>query len=667
MLEHALYGFAQMLDPMLLLLILISLAGGIIVGALPGFSPTMGVALLVPFTFSMTPVEGLIVLAGVYTGAVYGGSISAILLNIPGAPSNIATLFDGYPMAQKGEGRKALLASAMASAHGGIISAIALLILAPLLAIVALKFGAAEKFWVAVFGLVIIASLGTGKELIKGLISGCFGVWLGIIGISPSTGEPRFVFGIMDLWGGVNLIPALVGFFAFSQVLIYFENVMKQGEKTIIQAPKKKGDIISLYKDMWKKYTNITLYSGVLGTILGIVPGAGGQVGGIVAYDQVKRFSKNASDFGKGKIEGLIAPETANNATVGGALIPLFTLGIPGSPTAAVLLGGLLIHGLWPGPLLFSINADITYTFMAGFLVAQIGLLFVAVFILNYASHILKVKEYYLGPTVIALCLFGSFAVNNNFFDVYVMVALGIIGYFFLKLGITPAPAVLGLILGPIAEENFLLGMRTGLAKDGVLHYFFTRPISIVVILVIVGVILSTIWMERNRIRKEKQALKESGMEKAPSKKGIFTLDAILGMVLVAISVLTWILYLNGLSHEASIFPKVTFFVVGLVGLVQIFFATFVHSDDLKWIPWKVVGEISIATILAVVLAKIVGFYTVSFLLMFYVGIRMVMVSGNDPKKYLLKMLAFGVGVIIFFYLSFGVFLYLPTPRGILF
>lgn len=673
MLEHLLYGFSHLADPMLLMLIVVSLAGGIVIGALPGFSPTMGVALLVPFTFVMTPVEGLTVLAGVYTGAVYGGSISAILLNIPGAPANIATLFDGYPMAQKGEGRKALLASAMASAHGGFISAVALLIFAPLLAVVALKFGAAEKFWVAVFGLVIIASLGTGKELIKGLISGGFGVWLGLIGISPSTGEPRFTFGIMDLWGGINLIPALVGFFAFSQVLIYFENVMRSGEKQIIQAPTQKGDIWSLYKEMWLKFKKLQLFTGILGTILGIIPGAGGQVGGIVAYDQVKRFSKNPSEYGTGKIEGVIAPECANNATVGGSLIPLLTLGIPGSPTAAVLLGGLLIHGLWPGPLLFSINAEITFTFMAAFLLSQVALLFVAVVILNYAAHILKVREFYLGPSVIALCLFGSFAVNNNFFDVYVMLVLGIVGYFFLKIGILPAPAVLGLILGRIAEENFLLGMRIGLAKDGVWHYFFSRPISLGVIAIILAVIASTIWMERNRIKKERmdKAADNKAVEKdnieLKASKGIFSQDAIMGIILLVISILTWQLYLKDLSKEAAIFPTVTFVFLGIIAVVQIIFATFVYSDPPKWIPWKVVGEISLATIIAIVFAKTLGFYTVTFLLMVYVGYRMVVYSGKNGIKHLHKLILFGVGAVLTLYLAFGVFLYLPTPRGIFF
>ncbi|MBS3969013.1 MAG: tripartite tricarboxylate transporter permease [Clostridia bacterium] len=670
MIEHLLYGFSHLADPMLLMLIVVSLAGGIVIGALPGFSPTMGVALLVPFTFAMTPVEGLTVLAGVYTGAVYGGSISAILLNIPGAPANIATLFDGYPMAQKGEGRKALLASAIASAHGGFLSAIALLIFAPLLAVVALKFGAAEKFWVAVFGLVIIASLGTGKELIKGLVSGGFGVWLGMIGTSPSTGEPRFTFGIMDLWGGINLIPALVGFFAFTQVLIYFENIMQSGERQIIQAPTKKGDIWALYKETWLKFKKLQLFTGILGTILGIIPGAGGQVGGIVAYDQAKRFSKNPSEYGTGKIEGVIAPECANNATVGGSLIPLLTLGIPGSPTAAVLLGGLLIHGLWPGPLLFSVNGEITFTFMAAFLLSQIALLFVAIVILNYAAHILKVKDFYLGPSVIALCLFGSFAVNNNFFDIYVMLVLGIIGYFFLKIGILPAPAVLGLILGRIAEESFILGMRTGLAKDGVWHYFFSRPISLGVIAIILAVVASTIWMERNRLKAEKMARAVNGkvdeeVNRAP--RGILSQDAILGMVLLAICILTWQLYLTNLSKEAAIFPTVTFAFLGIVAVVQIIFATFVYSDPPKWIPWKVIGEVSIATAITIVLAKTLGFYTVTFLLMVYIGYRMVVYSGKSGIKHLHKLILFGIGAVLTLYLAFGLFLYLPTPRGILF
>lgn len=666
MFEHIIYGFTHLLDPVLILLIVASLVGGIAIGALPGFSPTMGVALLVPFTFTMTPVEGLTVLAGVYTGAVYGGSISAILLNIPGAPANMATLFDGYPMALKGEGRKALLVSAMASAHGGIISGIALLVFAPLLAIVALMLGPAEKFWVAIFGLVIISSLGTGKELIKGLISGCFGIWLGIVGISPMTGEPRFTFGVIELWGGINIIPALVGFFAFSQVIIYFEELMSNDGKKIIQVPRIKGQAIKLFKEIWHRYRNLTLFSGILGTIIGIIPGAGGQVGGIIAYDQAKRFSKNKNEFGKGHIEGIIAPETANNATVGGSLIPLLTLGIPGSPTAAVLLGGLLIHGLWPGPLLFSVNAEITYTFMAAFLLGQVTLFFVAVALLKYTSNLLSIKEYYLGPFIITLCLFGSFAVNNNFFDIYIMLILGIVGYLFLKIGLLPAPVVLGLILGPIAEENLLLGMRISLAKDGIWNYFFCRPISIGIIVVIIAVFTSTVLIEIKRKKTDRET-SVSKIEGSMPIKGIFTLDTLLGLVVMLTSISIWFFYLKHLSREASLFAIVIMFVVFVLGCIQFFYALFMHSDRIKWIPWKVVIDISIACLTAVLLAKAVGFYTVIFFLILYIGIKMLVVTGKICFKQIIRMLLFSFGIIGIFYLLFNVLIYLPTPKGLLF
>ena len=668
MLEHILYGFGQLLDLRIIFWIVISVIGGSIVGAMPGISPTMAVALVVPFTFVMNPVEGLLVLGGIFVGGVYGGSISAILLNIPGAPANIATIIDGYPMAKKGQARRALVASAIASAHGGMVGALGLMLFAPLLAAFALGFGTAEIFWAAIFGLVIIASLGTGKELIKGLLSGGFGVWLGIIGTSPTTGDGRFTFGLDALWGGISLVPAMVGFFAFAQVMVYFEDVMRKGEQQAIQAQSQKGDVWAIYKEMWKKLKSVQLIGAIVGLITGLMPGVGGQVGGIVAYDQVKRYSKNPEEFGKGRIEGVVAPEFANSTTVGMSLVPTFTLGIPGSPTAAVLLGGLLIHGLWPGPTLFTENADIAYTFMAGFFVSQIVILLAAILILKYAAHILKVKEYYMGPTIIALCFFGAFAVNNNFFDVYVMLALGVIGYFLLKIGITPIAAVLGLVLGAIAEQNFLLGYRIASARDMVFEFFFMRPISMVIIGCIILLIASTIWMERNRMIKEAKMKKENPeIDSGPKYKGIFSVDAIIGMVVVAVSIGVWQLYLVNLPREAAMFPIAAFQMIAVVGVVQIIYATKIQSDRVGWIPWRIIAEVSVASIIAASIINFVGFYTTVFFLMVFVGARMVAASGKNTMQYLPKIILFSIGAITFLYLAFGVLLFLPTPRGILF
>jgi len=673
LLEYILLGFVNLFNLELIMLIILGLAGGIIIGALPGFSPTMGVALLVPFTFFMSPIEGLSTLSAVYAGAVYGGSISAVLINIPGAPANVATLFDGYPMAQKGEGRKALLASLIASVSGGLISAVALIFIAPLLAVIALKFGSPEKFWMAVFGLVIISSLGTGRELIKGLLSGAFGVWLGIIGTSPITGEPRFTFGLGELWGGISVVPALVGLFAFSQALVYFERIMQRtGPAEVIEVKKEKGDIWRLVKEFFTKYRNLTLYTGVLGTVIGIIPGAGGQVGGVVAYDQAKRFSKKSDQFGTGVVEGVIAPETANNATVGGAIIPLLTLGIPGSPTAAVLLGGLLIHGLWPGPLLFTDNAAITYTFMVAFLFAQVAMFFVALPMLTQAVHIVRVSDYYLGPAVVALCIFGAFAVNNNFFDVYVMIALGIVGYLFIKTGISLAPAILGIVLGPIAELNFMLALRVGTAKGDLMGYLFTRPISVAILLLILVVLVSTVLMEIKRYKKTRETVPDAVLGKSENAtrntaRGLWSLDAVMGIIIIFASILIWQLYLARLSSETGLFPIAVFIVVGLIGLVQAGYGIFVYSDRVKWIPWRVVIEVTAATVVAVLAANTLGLFTVTFLLCTYVGIRMVSLSGNQIRGYAAKILVYNIAAIAFLYVCFKVLLQLPTPQGLFF
>ncbi|MCG8402791.1 MAG: tripartite tricarboxylate transporter permease [Firmicutes bacterium] len=661
MLENILTGVTHVFSIELLILIIIGTMGGIIIGALPGFSPTMGVALLVPFTFNMSSVEGLATLAAVYSGAVYGGSISAILLNIPGAPANIATIFDGYPMAVKGEGNKALLTSVISSFHGGTISAVALILIAPVLAIFALKFGPPEKFWVAIFGLVLIASMGTSKELLKGLISGAFGIWLGIIGISPITGESRFTFGNIDLQGGISLVPALVGLFAFSQALIYLEKLIRQNKTNLVQVTNEKGLFFKVYKEIVTKFAGLTVFSGSLGSFIGAIPGAGGQVGGIIAYDQAKRFSRDKKQFGKGAMAGVIAPEAANNGTVGGAIVPMLTLGIPGSPTAAVLLGGLLIHGLWPGPDLFTTNAETTYTFMFAFLLAQFALLVCGVLGAGYFTHVLRVPEYFLGPGVIALCIFGAFAVSNNYFDIYVMLILGIIGYFALKIGIPPAPAVLGLILGPIAESNLMLGMRIGSAQGDILQYFFTRPIAAVLVLLVVGAIVSTLLLELKRHNQEKMIAKQS----TNLYKGITSMDAIVGLTVFVTCILTYFMYINKLQMETGIYASYVFLFVALLGLVLFFVGWRFTSDKIQWVPWLRVGEVTLVTLASIILGQYLGFYTSTFLLMSYLSARMISISGAAIKPNITKIIGFSAGITLFMYIAFGMFLSLPTPRGL--
>ena len=359
--------FGQVFEPFNFMLLLIGTIGGLILGATPGLSPTMAVALLIPFTFRLEPAQGLILLGAAYTSTVAGGAVSAILLKIPGAPANIATTLDGHTMAQKGQGAKALQLSFISSAIGGVFGVLLLIFLTPLLAKWALAFGPSHLFWLAILGVTVIGTLDT-SSVVKGLLSGCIGLWLATIGFDDIMGAQRFIFH-PALGGGINVIPALIGLFAIPQVI----TMMAKGRSTtnadviIVQ----KSPIKAAFAEVFSRKRALAIGTGV-GSIIGLIPGVGGQIAGLVAYDQSKKFSPERDKFGTGHSEGVIAAEAANNAMVGPSLVPLLTLSIPGSPTAAVLLGGLLIHGIFPGTDLFDNHPDVAWTFINSMLIGQV-------------------------------------------------------------------------------------------------------------------------------------------------------------------------------------------------------------------------------------------------------------------------------------------------------
>jgi putative tricarboxylic transport membrane protein len=376
-----------------ILILVLGTIGGLLLGAAPGLSPTMAVALLIPFTFKMSPEQGLIMLGAVYTATVAGGAISAILLKIPGAPANIATVMDGYPMAKNGRSTEALHYCFISSFIGGVIGILVLIFFTPVLADVALKFGPSHMFWIAIFGVTVIATLDS-NSIIKGLFSGALGLWLATIGYDSVLGVERFVFNPI-FSGGINIIAALVGLFAIPQVLSMLEK--KQDLSDQFQMEKK-----SLFQSMkynLSRFKALTIGS-ITGVIIGLIPGAGGQIAGLVSYDQIKKVSKNKENFGKGEPDGIIAAESANNAMVGPSLVPLLTLGVPGSPTAAVLLGGLLIHGMFPGPNLFTIYAETTWTFINSLLVAQFLMLIFGLYISGLAKYVIKTPVNYMAETL---------------------------------------------------------------------------------------------------------------------------------------------------------------------------------------------------------------------------------------------------------------------------
>lgn len=475
--ELLLNGLINLMHWNTLLILGISVVIGIIIGAFPGLTATMGVALLLPFTFGMGPINGILLLIGIYFGGIYGGSVTAILLNTPGTSSAAATAIDGYPLAQKGFGYKALTLSTISSGIGGVLSVIILIIVAPLLAEFALRFSAPETFALAVFGLSIITSIAS-ESLLKGLISCFIGLLVATVGLDPISGFPRYTFGNADLLSGIELVPAVIGLFAAAQVFLLAKELSNKKQNITVSVQK-----IGLKWDEFKGLIWTILYSTGIGNFIGTLPGAGSDISAFVAYNEAKRLSKNKDDFGKGSLKGVAAPEAANNATTGGAMVPLLSLGIPGDAATAVMLGALMVHGLQPGPNLFQTNGDIVYTLFVGMVVANILLLTFGLLGRSLFVKVLLVKKSILIPIILVLCVIGAFALGNNMFNVWVMFIIGILGYFMARSGFPLSPIVLALILGPLAETSF---RRALVMSQGDSTIFFSRPISAILLLLAV-------------------------------------------------------------------------------------------------------------------------------------------------------------------------------------
>ncbi|MEX3015492.1 tripartite tricarboxylate transporter permease [Gymnodinialimonas sp. 202GB13-11] len=504
-----LFYMGDVFTPVNFALLLIGTVGGLILGATPGLSPTMAVALLIPFTFQLEPQQGLILLGAAYTSTVAGGAVSAILLKIPGAPANIATTLDGHTMALNGQGAKALQVSFLASAVGGIFGVLLLIFLTPVLAQWALAFGPSHLFWLAILGVTVIGTLDS-SSVVKGLLSGCIGLWLATIGFDDIMGAQRFIFH-SSLSGGINVIPALIGLFAIPQVITMLTKGRSDSGAEVITV--QRHPIGAALREVFGRLRALSIGTGV-GSIIGLIPGVGGQIAGLVAYDQSKKFSAESEKFGKGHPEGVIAAESANNAMVGPSLVPLLTLSIPGSPTAAVLLGGLLIHGIFPGPDLFMNYPAVAWTFIDSMLIGQILMCVFGLFIAGLAAKVARVPHAVMAAIVLALAVFGSYSVQNSMGDVYVMATLGLGMYFLERFGFSAAPLVLGLILGPIAEANFIQGSMIANATVGLGPYFFTGALNWLLIAIVVVSISYSVWME---LRQRRYTTKDDAVAKEES------------------------------------------------------------------------------------------------------------------------------------------------------
>lgn len=470
--EAMMRGLLLAVTPYNLFLMLFGTFIGIIVGALPGLGATTGIALLIPITFGMEPAPALILASGIYMGAVYGGSITSILLGIPGTPTNAATCFDGYPMARQGRSMEAQGASLMASAVGGFFSVLCLMFFTPLVSRSVLFFGTAEQFMLAIFGLSVIA-ISSKEHFLKGLLGGFLGLAIATIGTDAITGYNRFTFGNIYLEDGVQFMAIVVGLFGLSQAFTLAEEAATISTDTDLTGSVALG-CMSVFKH-WK----LTAVSSLIGMFLGIVPGVGGSASSMLAYSFAESRSSDRESFGKGNIKGVIAPEASNNATVGTALIPTLAFGIPGSATCAVMMGLLMIHNILPGPRLFQEMPDTLYTFFWGLLFTCFAMVIIAWPLLKFFAKVTLVPYQILVPTIVMLCALGSFSIRGYIFDVFITVIFGFLGYFLRKAKYPMVCIVLGLILGEMAESN----LSRSIMISGDLSFLFTRPITLVLVI----------------------------------------------------------------------------------------------------------------------------------------------------------------------------------------
>jgi putative tricarboxylic transport membrane protein len=479
-------SIAPVFAPLNLLLILLGATGGVLIGSIPGLTSTMGIALLIPFTYGMSIIPSVGMLLGVFCGAMYGGSIAAILIKTPGTPAAAATILDGYPMGQRGEAGRALSIALFASFCGGMIGALTMTFLSPFISKLALRFGPAEFFALAFFGLSVIISI-SGKSLIKGLMSAFFGLLIATVGMDKVSAYLRFTK-LPGFYEGIPFIPGLIGLFAVSEVFANIENILK-GEKI---SPKISG-VLPGRKDL-KAIWRAILTGGFFGAFIGAIPGAGGDIAAFVSYSEAKRTSKRPEKFGTGVPEGIAAAESANNGCTGGAMIPLLSLGVPGDSNTAVLMGAFIMQGFQPGPMMYVEHLDIVYAVFASLAAANIAMLLVGMAGIRFFTKIISLERKLLIPAILVLSLVGSYAINRNMFDVFFALVMGLIGYLLQKYEFPLSPILLALILGPMSESNLRRFMQI---DDGKFWMLFTKPICVIFIALAVASMVSSVIRAR--------------------------------------------------------------------------------------------------------------------------------------------------------------------------
>lgn len=497
MMEALGYFLMSWLDIRMLLLTALGTFAGIYIGAIPGLSVTMAVSILISFTFKWDVNHALALISGIYLGGVYGGSRSAILLNIPGAPAAIATGLDGYPLARRGEAGQAIGLTTIVSVYGGFIGILALAVAAPAVSSLALKFGPREYLLLAIWGILLVGSL-SGESLSKGIFAGALGALISCVGLDPMTGEQRLTFGNLQMSAGISYIAAMIGFFGVSEVIAQLHELKLKAIKQNV------SKIIPSWA-LLRKHLPLATRTSAIGVVVGALPGAGGDIAALMAYDHAKRTVKNPSrPFGEGAYEGLVAPESANNASVGGAYVPMLTLGIPGDAVTAVIIGALYIHGLKPGPLLMIETPHLFWFIVGSLTLANIFLLFFGLTGIKIFAKIVETPKPVLLPLILVLSAVGAYAINNNPVDVYWMLGFGLLGYFLKMYGFQVGPVVLGMILGPLMDRSYRQTMlSTGEDVGLFITEFFTTPLSAIIVAALVFTVVSqTAWYKRLRYGK---------------------------------------------------------------------------------------------------------------------------------------------------------------------
>lgn len=639
-------GFSLLIDPINITLCIIGTFVGIIFGVIPGLTGTICLVMLVPLTYAMQSMQALILLTAVYCGAVFGGAISAITLNIPGTPESICTTFNGYPMAKKGLAGKAIGTAVVVSAFGGLISVIMLLFLGPLVADWALAFSSTEYFSLILMGLCCVSGI-TGKSLTKGFIAMFLGVLISSIGMTPITGDTRFTFGSLYLASRLEFIPIVIGVFAISEFFVRFE------KKTEITSGFEANAKWPSFKELWELKSTIGI-STILGYICGAIPGLGATLASFLGYGAARSYSKQGSKFGTGILEGVVAPETANNAATGGAMLPLLTMGIPGGTATAIMLGVLLLHGIEPGPNVFRNNPELIGASCSSMVFANILMLFMGFYLARLFASILKINWGYLVVVILVFCFIGGFSLRSNFFDIYTMLAFGILGYAMRNGGYPLAPFILGVILGHMLEEQFL---RTMLRTGNSLLPFITRPISLVFL------IFSLVLLVYPLIKREEimRGLKD---ESNTVSKGEFLGLCLLIVISIYAIILSFEFKTSGRSllNTGALWPWVCSLALIILSTIRLsMFKDFNSLLSFKysgtsltkkpvligagWIALFVVAEALIGHMFATVVV-------LPFLLRF---------SGIKNKK---LMWGVPIGLMVFTTILFTVWFYVSLPKG---